>query len=55
MWIFSNRYSISESENAESIQVLHYEFGQKYDALFYYFHDKINRVIIIKLPLCLCA
>ena len=30
------------SENAESIQVLRYEIGQKYDAHFDYFHDKNN-------------
>lgn len=29
-------------ENAESIQILHYELGQKYDAHFDYFHDKNN-------------
>ncbi|TKV90735.1 hypothetical protein SEVIR_9G048200v4 [Setaria viridis] len=29
-------------ENAESMQVLHYEIGQKYDAHFDYFHDKNN-------------
>ncbi|KAK1643272.1 hypothetical protein QYE76_061077 [Lolium multiflorum] len=29
-------------ENAESVQVLHYEVGQKYDAHFDYFTDKIN-------------
>ncbi|RLN16201.1 putative prolyl 4-hydroxylase 6 [Panicum miliaceum] len=29
-------------ENAESIQVLRYEIGQKYDAHFDYFHDKNN-------------
>lgn len=29
-------------ENAESMQVLRYEIGQKYDAHFDYFHDKNN-------------
>ncbi|KAK3145765.1 hypothetical protein QOZ80_3BG0257130 [Eleusine coracana subsp. coracana] len=29
-------------DNAESIQVLRYEIGQKYDAHFDYFHDKVN-------------
>ncbi|XP_047088884.1 probable prolyl 4-hydroxylase 6 [Lolium rigidum] len=29
-------------ENAESVQVLHYEVGQKYDAHFDYFTDKVN-------------
>ncbi|XP_037479248.1 probable prolyl 4-hydroxylase 7 isoform X2 [Triticum dicoccoides] len=29
-------------ENAESMQVLHYEVGQKYDAHFNYFSDKKN-------------
>ena len=33
---------VSRSENAESIQVLRYEIGQKYDAHFDYFHDKNN-------------
>lgn len=29
-------------ENGEDIQVLRYEYGQKYDAHFDYFHDKVN-------------
>ncbi|XP_010546909.1 PREDICTED: probable prolyl 4-hydroxylase 4 [Tarenaya hassleriana] len=29
-------------ENGEDIQVLRYEHGQKYDAHFDYFHDKVN-------------
>lgn len=33
---------VSRSENAESMQVLRYEIGQKYDAHFDYFHDKNN-------------
>uniref|UniRef100_A0A0A9HN89 Uncharacterized protein n=1 Tax=Arundo donax TaxID=35708 RepID=A0A0A9HN89_ARUDO len=41
-WIFSNRYSICGSGNAESIEVVSYEFGQKYDTHFGYCHDKIN-------------
>ncbi|EPS60054.1 hypothetical protein M569_14750, partial [Genlisea aurea] len=31
-------------ENGESIQVLHYEPGQKYDAHYEYFHDPVNIV-----------
>lgn len=30
------------SENGEDIQVLRYEYGQKYDAHFDYFSDKVN-------------
>ncbi|KAL8132383.1 hypothetical protein AgCh_008032 [Apium graveolens] len=30
-------------ENGESIQVLHYEHGQKYEPHFDYFHDKVNQ------------
>ncbi|KAG2312002.1 hypothetical protein Bca52824_023559 [Brassica carinata] len=29
-------------ENGEDLQVLRYEHGQKYDAHFDYFHDKVN-------------
>ncbi|KAF8093285.1 hypothetical protein N665_0385s0032 [Sinapis alba] len=29
-------------ENGEDLQVLRYEYGQKYDAHFDYFHDKVN-------------
>ncbi|XP_072951534.1 probable prolyl 4-hydroxylase 6 [Typha angustifolia] len=32
-------------ENGESIQILHYENGQKYDAHFDYFHDKRNQAL----------
>lgn len=32
------------TENGEDIQVLRYEHGQKYDAHFDYFHDKVNIV-----------
>lgn len=31
------------SENGESIQILHYENGQKYEPHFDYFHDKANQ------------
>jgi prolyl 4-hydroxylase len=41
-WTLSNSYFVSGSENAESMQVLHYEIGEKYDAHFDYFHDKNN-------------
>ena len=41
-WTFSDGCYVSGSENAESIQVLRYEIGQKYDAHFDYFHDKKN-------------
>eukprot|EP00262_Sarcandra_glabra_P007520 TRINITY_DN20385_c0_g1_i1.p1 TRINITY_DN20385_c0_g1~~TRINITY_DN20385_c0_g1_i1.p1 ORF type:complete len:355 (-),score=51.54 TRINITY_DN20385_c0_g1_i1:175-1140(-) len=30
-------------ENGESIQILHYELGQKYEPHFDYFHDKANQ------------
>ncbi|XP_062188338.1 probable prolyl 4-hydroxylase 6 [Phragmites australis] len=30
-------------ENAENIQILRYEHGQKYDPHFDYFHDKVNQ------------
>ncbi|KAJ3674578.1 hypothetical protein LUZ60_005194 [Juncus effusus] len=30
-------------ENAESLQILRYQFGQKYEPHFDYFHDKINQ------------
>lgn len=32
-------------ENGEAMQVLHYELGQKYEAHFDYFHDKINQAM----------
>ena len=32
------------SENAENMQILRYEHGQKYEPHFDYFHDKINQV-----------
>jgi hypothetical protein len=41
MEILFNRFFISGTENAESMQVLRYEIGQKYDAHFDYFHDKM--------------
>lgn len=31
------------SDNGESIQILHYEHGQKYEPHFDYFYDKINQ------------
>lgn len=31
------------SENGESIQILHYESGQKYEPHYDYFHDKVNQ------------
>jgi prolyl 4-hydroxylase len=34
--------TVSGPENAESLQVLRYETGQKYDAHFDYFHDRNN-------------
>jgi hypothetical protein len=37
-----DRFSISGTENAEPIQVLRYEIGQKYDAHFDYFSDTVN-------------
>ena len=33
------------SENGESIQILHYEHGEKYEPHFDYFHDKANQVM----------
>lgn len=38
------RVSIA-SENGESMQILHYENGQKYEPHFDYFHDKANQVM----------
>lgn len=35
-WVF-------EIENGETIQILNYKVGQKYDAHFDYFHDKTNQ------------
>lgn len=32
------------SENGEDIQVLRYEYGQKYDSHFDYFSDEVNNV-----------
>lgn len=32
-------------ENGESIQILHYEHGQKYEPHFDFFHDKVNQAI----------
>ena len=34
---------IFKSENGESIQILHYENGEKYEPHFDYFHDKVNQ------------
>ncbi|CAK9170020.1 unnamed protein product [Ilex paraguariensis] len=31
------------AENGESMQILHYEHGQKYEPHFDYFHDKVNQ------------
>lgn len=31
------------TENGESIQILHYEHGQKYEPHYDYFHDKVNQ------------
>lgn len=31
------------SENGESMQILHYEHGEKYEPHFDYFHDKVNQ------------
>jgi len=33
------------TENAENMQIQHYEHGQKYDPHFDYFNDKINQVL----------
>lgn len=32
-----------QPENGESMQILHYENGQKYEPHFDYFHDKANQ------------
>ncbi|XP_073009523.1 probable prolyl 4-hydroxylase 6 [Typha latifolia] len=32
-------------ENGESMQILHYENGEKYEPHFDYFHDKVNQVL----------
>ncbi|XP_016739522.1 probable prolyl 4-hydroxylase 7 [Gossypium hirsutum] len=32
-----------QPENGESIQIIHYENGQKYEPHFDYFHDKANQ------------
>ncbi|KAL5210153.1 hypothetical protein ABZP36_005776 [Zizania latifolia] len=36
--------SLLPEENAENIQILRYELGQRYDPHFDYFHDKINQL-----------
>ena len=36
-----NRFFVYGTDNAESMQVLRYEIGQKYDAHFDYFHDEV--------------
>ena len=33
------------SENGESIQILHYQNGEKYEPHFDYFHDKNNQAL----------
>lgn len=35
----------SYSENGESMQILHYENGEKYEPHFDYFHDKANQAL----------
>lgn len=39
------RNSICCAENGESIQILHYENGEKYEPHFDYFHDKANQAL----------
>ncbi|CAH2054852.1 unnamed protein product [Thlaspi arvense] len=43
-WTFLPKvlYTSMVTENGEDLQVLRYEHGQKYDAHFDYFHDKVN-------------
>ncbi|KAL0817676.1 hypothetical protein Bca101_074120 [Brassica carinata] len=43
-WTFLPKglYTLWLTENGEDLQVLRYEHGQKYDAHFDYFHDKVN-------------
>lgn len=41
--IFYNSHLALEPENGESIQILHYEHGQKYEPHYDYFHDKANQ------------
>ncbi|KOM56749.1 hypothetical protein LR48_Vigan10g264100 [Vigna angularis] len=38
-------YSAVIRENGESMQVLHYENGEKYEPHFDYFHDKANQIM----------
>ncbi|XP_039009892.1 probable prolyl 4-hydroxylase 7 [Hibiscus syriacus] len=40
-WIAA--WTFLPKENGESIQILHYEHGQKYEPHFDYFHDKANQ------------
>uniref|UniRef100_A0A0D9W0A6 procollagen-proline 4-dioxygenase n=1 Tax=Leersia perrieri TaxID=77586 RepID=A0A0D9W0A6_9ORYZ len=37
-------WTMLPEENAENIQILRYEHGQKYDPHFDYFHDKVNQL-----------
>ncbi|XP_006650749.1 probable prolyl 4-hydroxylase 4 [Oryza brachyantha] len=37
-------WTLLPEENAENIQILRYEHGQKYDPHFDYFHDKVNQL-----------
>ncbi|KAG8098639.1 hypothetical protein GUJ93_ZPchr0013g35507 [Zizania palustris] len=37
-------WSLLPEENAENIQILRYEHGQRYDPHFDYFHDKVNQL-----------
>jgi prolyl 4-hydroxylase len=36
---------MASAENGESIQILHYQNGEKYEPHFDYFHDKKNQVL----------
>ncbi|TYK15293.1 putative prolyl 4-hydroxylase 7 [Cucumis melo var. makuwa] len=36
-------WTLLPAENGESIQILHYENGQKYEPHFDFFHDKVNQ------------
>ncbi|KAL5218732.1 hypothetical protein ABZP36_019416 [Zizania latifolia] len=37
-------WTLLPEENAENIQILRYEHGQRYDPHFDYFHDKVNQL-----------
>ncbi|XP_040956150.1 probable prolyl 4-hydroxylase 7 [Gossypium hirsutum] len=42
--VFSSYFNMAhQPENGESMQILHYENGQKYEPHFDYFHDKANQ------------